>query len=113
MLSKMLSTTKSKLSIYFQRYSIAKTRHLLLGLDDDLLERASISRELLQRGTDYWPWQIDDDNNPGSTGADYAVASKPELRSVSDEVSVAAGLEFDNAADASARPAEITTEKAA
>lgn len=59
----MLSNISTKISNSLSRYSVAKTRHLLLGLDDDQLEQVSISRELLQRGVDYWPWQIEDDGN--------------------------------------------------
>lgn len=60
----MLNTFKSKIRSYLNHYSVYKTRELMLQMDDSVLEQAGISRQLLQRGTDYWPWQITDDAQP-------------------------------------------------
>lgn len=60
----MLNTFKSKIRTYLNHYSVYKTRELMLQMDDEVLQQAGISRQLLQRGTDYWPWQITDDAQP-------------------------------------------------
>lgn len=91
----MLSNINTIISVSLRRYSVAKTRHLLLGLDDDLLERASISRELLQRGVDYWPWQIESSKALTSV---TQVVEKTDTKTVKSKVSVTTGLNSDSGA---------------
>ncbi len=59
----MISSIVTKFENYLNHYALVKTRQLLLTLDDQLLERAGISRDLLRQGVAQWPWQSDEIRN--------------------------------------------------
>lgn len=101
----MISTIKSGIASYLNHYSKAKTRQLLIGLDDDLLNRASISRDLLQRGVDYWPWQITE--NQGAT-TNATTQKTAVLKSITTDVSATTNLDATPVVEN-----EAATEKAA
>jgi len=109
----MISTLKSKFTSYLNHYSVAKTRHLLLGLDDDLLQQASISRDLLQRGVDYWPWQITENQASAPEVAAQVSAENSGLKSVTSNVAGAAGLNVEPVAPLHTSDSAATAEKAA
>lgn len=44
---------------YMEYYGKVKSRQLLLGLSDRQLEDAGISKELLLKGTNEWPWRVE------------------------------------------------------
>jgi hypothetical protein len=103
----MFKLITSKIGNYLNHYSVYKTRELMLQMDDEILQQAGISRQLLQRGTDYWPWQITEDAQPQA-----AVQSAP--RAVSPVVDIAAAdSAVTNAPVADAPVALEPTEKAA
>lgn len=91
----MFATFKNRVSNYLNRYAKAKTHQLLLGLDDDLLEQANISRELLQRGVGYWPWQIETDHDLVNHSVSQQSVARPAIKAVASEASVAPGQKVD------------------
>ena len=111
----MFTTIQSKFASYLNRYSIAKTRHLLLGMDDDLLARASISRELLLRGVEYWPWQTEAGNSTVTDSViDISGQQKPAAAAVDQtDAAVASSVEEGVVMTQSLESVETPTEKAA
>lgn len=49
----------TRVQAYFTRAANVKTRRVLLQLDDRMLEDAGISKELLLKGVNAWPWRIE------------------------------------------------------
>lgn len=107
----MFSTIQSKFASYINHYSIAKTRQLFLGFDDDLLARAGISRDLLQRGVEYWPWQAE--LSAGASADSSVVAIDGTQKTTTADVSVAAGVTVNEAVSLVKESVETPAEKAA
>lgn len=51
---------------YFQNQALHKTRDHLLNMSDRQLEDVGLSRDLLSRGIDYWPWRDESGAEPRS-----------------------------------------------
>ena len=109
----MLTTIQSKVANYLNHYSIAKTRQLFLGFDDELLARASISRDLLQRGVEYWPWQIEDSAGNATDSSVVAIEGAQSQRIAAADVSAATGVSVNTRQPLATESMETAADKAA
>ena len=69
----MVSSIKKKFNNFLNHYATVKTRQLLLTLDDQMLEQAGISGDLVRKGVTHWPWHIN-----AATGSQVIASSKPD-----------------------------------
>ena len=67
-MSTMIQTVKTGLRASFERVGRARLRRELLKYDARTLEDMGFSRELLEAGTDAWPWRLEAEANIGYTG---------------------------------------------
>lgn len=61
---------------YLEEYGKHRTRHVLLSMSDKQLHDVGISRDLLIKGVQAWPWRMSDT----TAGQTVTPISKPEIK---------------------------------